>query len=181
MADPSDSPRVFAADPVLRTRDLVHDEMDPLSSGPASQDLQDQIGTGTILRGLADVNPADGSFHVQKDGGGASDLVTNGMARGSRSTAPGLAFLFLCDPQLSDDGAGAVAEEEEGQLDGLALRSPYQMFLLDTTGRRTPAHQLDRVPGSSLGQWFAVTPDGSAYAWTYSVSQSELFRVTGLN
>jgi len=56
----------------------------------------------------------------------------------------------------------------------------YQMLLLDAAGRRTPAHQLERVPGSSVGQWFAITPDGSAYAWTYSVSQSDLFRVTGL-
>ena len=56
----------------------------------------------------------------------------------------------------------------------------YQMFLLDAAGRRTPAHQLERVPGSTLGQWFAITPDGSAYVWTYSVSQSDLFRVTGL-
>ncbi len=56
----------------------------------------------------------------------------------------------------------------------------YQMFLLDAAGRRTLAHQLERVPGSTLGQWFAVTPDGSAYAWTYSVAQSDLFRVTGL-
>jgi Tol biopolymer transport system component len=57
----------------------------------------------------------------------------------------------------------------------------YQMLLLDAAGRRTPAHQLERVPGSTVGQWFAITPDGSAYAWTYSVSQSDLFRVTGLN
>lgn len=56
----------------------------------------------------------------------------------------------------------------------------FQMFLLDAAGRRTLAHQLERVPGSTLGQWFASTPDGSAYVWTYSVAQSDLFRVTGL-
>ena len=63
------------------------DEIGLLSSGPACQGPQDHIDTGAILRGFADVNPADGSFHVQKDGRGASNPVLNGTARGPLSMA----------------------------------------------------------------------------------------------
>jgi Tol biopolymer transport system component/tRNA A-37 threonylcarbamoyl transferase component Bud32 len=55
-----------------------------------------------------------------------------------------------------------------------------QVFLLDAAGRRTLVHQIARVPGTVGGQWFSITPDGSAYVFTYSISQSDLFRVTGL-
>ena len=55
-----------------------------------------------------------------------------------------------------------------------------QVFRLDATGRRTLVHQIARVPGSVMGRWFTITPDGSAYAMTYSIGQSDLFRVTGL-
>ena len=56
----------------------------------------------------------------------------------------------------------------------------FQVYRLDPTGRRTLVHQIAHPPGAVAGQWFSITPDGSAYAITYSVSQSELFRVTGL-
>jgi Tol biopolymer transport system component len=55
-----------------------------------------------------------------------------------------------------------------------------EVFRLDAIGRRTLVHQIARPPGSVLGRWFTITPDGSAYAITYSVGQSDLFRVTGL-
>ena len=81
-----------------------------------------------------------------------------------------------------DDRIIGWASESRGWFVVRRLDSgDYQMFLLDTAGRRTLAHQLDRVPGSTVGQSFAITPDGSAYVWTYSVAQSDLFRVTGLN
>jgi hypothetical protein len=58
----------------------------------------------------------------------------------------------------------------------------FQILRVDAaTGRRTLLHQIARIPGTVGGQWFAITPDGSAYAMTYSVSQSDLFRVTALN
>jgi WD40 repeat protein len=56
-----------------------------------------------------------------------------------------------------------------------------EVFRLDTeTGRRTLVHQIARVPGATAGVWFAITPDGSAWATTYFVAQADLFRVTGL-
>jgi hypothetical protein len=55
-----------------------------------------------------------------------------------------------------------------------------QVFRLDPAGRRTLAVQIARPSGTVMGRWFSITPDGSAYAITYAVSQSDLFRVTGL-
>jgi Tol biopolymer transport system component len=55
-----------------------------------------------------------------------------------------------------------------------------EVFRLDATGRRALVHHITRVPGSVIGRWFTITPDGSAYVTTYSVGQSDLFRVTGL-
>ncbi len=73
------------------------------------------------------------------------------------------------------------ASQSRGLFVGRRLESgDFQIFHLDAGGRRTLAHQLERVPGSTMGQSFAITPDGSAYVWTYSVAQSDLFRVTGL-
>ena len=56
-----------------------------------------------------------------------------------------------------------------------------QVFRLElATGRRTLLHEIARLPNARPGPWFTITPDGSAYFLSYSVNQSELFRVTGL-
>jgi Tol biopolymer transport system component len=55
-----------------------------------------------------------------------------------------------------------------------------QVFRLDAAGRRTLIHQIARVPGTVIGRWLTITPDGSAYAVTYSASQADLFEITGL-
>jgi Tol biopolymer transport system component len=56
----------------------------------------------------------------------------------------------------------------------------HEVYRLETTGRRTLVHAIERIAGTDAGQWFVITPDGSTYAITYTVSQSDLFRVTGL-
>ena len=48
------------------------------------------------------------------------------------------------------------------------------------TGRKTLAHHIARQGTVHPGVWLVVTPDGSAYAYSYAASQSELFRITGL-
>jgi eukaryotic-like serine/threonine-protein kinase len=55
-----------------------------------------------------------------------------------------------------------------------------QVFRLDPTGKRSLVHQIEPVPGRNPGIWFDITPDGSAYAMTYTDLQSDLYRVTGL-
>jgi hypothetical protein len=59
----------------------------------------------------------------------------------------------------------------------------YEVYRLDAdTGRRTLVHRIARVPGAGAGssRWFTITPDGAAYFMSYTLSQADLFRVTGL-
>jgi len=81
--------------------------------------------------------------------------------------------------------AADVVERFASEPGTLIVRQPLpsgdqQIFRLDSTGKRTLMYQIARPPGSTMGRWFTTTPDGSAYVVTYSVSQSDLFRVTGL-
>ena len=54
------------------------------------------------------------------------------------------------------------------------------VFRLDGDGRRTLIHAVDAVPGASLGIWLGITPDGSTCVITYTIVETDLFRVTGL-
>jgi Tol biopolymer transport system component len=56
-----------------------------------------------------------------------------------------------------------------------------QIFRIErATGRKTLVHHIPRQGTVHPGVWLVVTPDGSAYAYSYAASQSELFRITGL-
>jgi Tol biopolymer transport system component len=56
-----------------------------------------------------------------------------------------------------------------------------RVYRLDLdTGRRTLLHEVPRVPSAAPGPWFTITPDGSAYCFSYKAAQGELYRVTGL-
>jgi hypothetical protein len=50
----------------------------------------------------------------------------------------------------------------------------------DSSWNRTSLDPFEFSLGATMGIWFVITPDGGTYATTYFVSQSELFRVTGL-
>ncbi len=76
--------------------------------------------------------------------------------------------------------AGWTADSRDLYLLRRLPSGESQVFRLDATGTRTLLHQIARVPGTTAGVWFSITPDGSAYAMTYSVAQADLFRVTGL-
>jgi hypothetical protein len=56
-----------------------------------------------------------------------------------------------------------------------------RVFRLDLdTGRRTLLHEIKPATGTGLGPWFTITPDGSAYFYSYFGTEGDLFRVTGL-
>ncbi len=91
---------------------------------------------------------------------------------GASRPIPGIEVEDLVERWAAEPGSLFVRRKLES--------GDQQIFRLDATGRRTLVHQIARVPGSVMGRWFTITPDGSAYAMTYSVGQSDLFRVTGL-
>ena len=107
---------------------------------------------GTLVASQGNFYPADGGAPRPIPGIEADDRVV-GWAAEPHS-------LFVVQKQDSGD---------------------FQVIRLDASGHRTLVHQIARVPGTTGGQSFAITPDGSTYVMTYGVSQADLFRVTGLN
>jgi hypothetical protein len=56
-----------------------------------------------------------------------------------------------------------------------------KVFRIDLdTGGRTLLHEIPRLPRAEPRAWFTLTPDGSAYAFSYGTAEGDLYRVTGL-
>ena len=90
-------------------------------------------------------------------------------------------MLFRSGIEADDRVVGWAAEPHSLFVVQKQDSGDFQVIRLDATGRRTLVRQIARVPGTTGGQSFAITPDGSTYVMTYGVSQADLFRVTGLN
>ena len=149
-------------------------------------------GTHIIFSGFAPDHPP--RLYLQDLTGGTPQPITTEGVTGAPS--PDGKLVAAPDGKLypTDGGAprpipgfepGDLVERWASEPAVLFVRrklesGDHQVFRLDAAGRRTLMHQIARVPGSVMGRWFTITPDGSAYAMTYSASQSDLYRVTGL-
>jgi dipeptidyl aminopeptidase/acylaminoacyl peptidase len=81
---------------------------------------------------------------------------------------------------------GDIIERWASESGTLFVRQPLpsgdqRIYRIDAAGRRALALEVARPAGATIGRWFTITADGSAYVTTCSVSRSDLFRVSGLN
>jgi Tol biopolymer transport system component len=82
----------------------------------------------------------------------------------------------------ADNVVGWTADSRELFLRQLPASGDQRIFRLDVgSGKRTLLFEIPRVHGGGApGPWFAITPDGASYAYSYNVSQADLYRITGL-
>ena len=124
------------------------------------------------------VRAAFGNFDDNGEGGRDQGIVNISVVPrmpadgGAPRPIPGFAADDVIERWAAEAGSLFVRHtQDSGEI---------QIFRLDATGRRLLVHQIAPIPGSVIGRWFTLTPDGSTWVTTAAVSQSDLYSVTGL-
>jgi Tol biopolymer transport system component len=166
-----------------------------VTSGDLSSELGSFTGDGQRIIFAARAPGRRTRMYVQDLSGGAAKPITEEGIAGQPS--PDGTLVASGDGKVYPAGGGTpqpIPGHELGERpigwtsDSRAVfvrhdlpSDDTQIFRVDlATGRKTLAHHIAHQGTVHPGVWMTVTPDGSSYAYSYAVTQSELFRITGL-